>query len=368
MRSRGVRATFMVIAATAVSVAYGWPDEAPDPATAPYAALAGPQPALPPDSRHLYSFASAGATLTSESYPGIWEADRFASPFPASHSVPIPDFAPVLRAQREFLEGLSDQAKPATARAALDRDLAFWRGALEGANVVAIKRAAVRAVEHNLRTRARLAQAHHEAGVLASAPRLQRLSIRERSFFEPLAFELAIDRDFIAHLDDFLNSPGQRRWDVAVLPYRLERTYNRHIAHNAPVLAMACLDAAELVDAYARRPRRLHTLGPWDYVVNAKGVWALEMADASHLYGAYMLSGHDLDALVVLVNLVEDMARAGVASASAQDFITRDPDKYRNPFVPRELTTVSPDGRRAYFASQPGEGGKARLRLELELR
>ena len=370
MGARWVRITFILlaVAVSVVSIAHAWPDEAPDPAAAPFAALAAPRPALPAGSRHLYSLATAGAAPSLANYPAIWEADGFASPHAASHSVPIPDLAPLLRAQGDFLDRLSAHPDPAAARASMDRDLAFWRRALEGANVVAVKRAAVRAVERNLRTRARLARAHQEAGVLASAPRLRRLTIRERSFFDPLAFELAIDRAFMTHLDEFLRASGQHRWDLAVLPYKRERTYNRHIAHNAPVLRMASLGAAELVDAYARRPRRLHTLGTWDYVINAKGVWALEMADASHVYGAYMLSGHDLDALVVLVNLVEDLSRAAVPGAAAQEFIERNSTEYRNPFVPREIAAVSPDGGRAYFVSQPGEGGRTRLRLDLELR
>lgn len=370
MRVRRMRIALFVAAAAvaAATVAYAWPDESPDPATAPFVALASPRPSLPARSRHLYSLATEGSTLSPETYAAIWEADRFDSPFAASHSVSIPDLSPVLLAQGEFLDRLSRHPDAAMARDKLEADLAFWRRALDGANVVAIKLAAIRAVERNLHTRARLARAHQEAGVLAGRSPIARLSIRERSFCDPLAFELAIDRAFMSHLDEFLRDSGQGRRVLAMLPFKRERTYNRHIAHNIPVLRMASLDAAELVRAYAARPRRLHTLGAWDYVINLKGVWALEMADASHKYGMYMLSGHDLDALIVLVNLAEDLARAGVPAAGARDFIARNPGQFGNPFVPGETAAVSADGASAYFPTRPGEGGSPRLRLALELR
>jgi hypothetical protein len=300
-------------------------------------------------------------------YVQMQSATHFHSPLPASHKVLLPDFGPVLDTQALYLALLSAQPADADSMAAMEADLQFWRRALADTNVMLAKRTCLQAIRANLQARALLAEKRQEAGPLADFRPILRLTEAELSMLHALRHELAIDYAVMNQLSDFLAENMPARWDLRLLPYQPVRTFNLHLEQNNDVLRLAASKAAELANGYTYRPPRLHRITKLDYLFNTTGVWVLDLTDATHLYGYYMLAAHDVDALVVLVNLVEELARKGKLRELDRASFAELSRPYTNPYAPTETASWSDIEHRIYFNTRPGDLSKIRIPLSIDL-
>ena len=300
-------------------------------------------------------------------YTQMRTVTHFHSPLPASHKMLLPEFGPLLSTQSLYLALVQADAADADTMVAMEADLLFWRRALAGTNLVLAKRACLKAIRANLQARAQMSQKWQAAGLLAAASPVPRLTEAELSLLYALRLELAIDYSVMHQLPDFLAENMPRRWDLRLLPYQPVRTFNLHLEQNDAVLSLASLKAADLAAGYGSRPPRLHKITTSDYLFNTTGVWVLDVTDATHLYGNYMLAAHDLDALVVLVNLVEDLARKGRLRSMDRSTFPELSRPYVNPYDKTETASWSETENRLYFNTRPGEASQIRFDLSLEL-
>ena len=267
---------------------------------------------------------------------------------------PVPAYSDLLLAQSIVLRELW-RHDDATAVAALVDELAFYRVLLAESENVLGKMIAVALMEEGVRVYARLVSRG------AALPPLARLSRAELSLVGPLRWEAvaaitAGDRERSALSSELFARPVDRIL-FQVVPYQPQRTLNAVVDPIVKAAAASTLTAAEL---QLRRDEFVASgLATDEWLVNAGGAYLLQGAPD---FLSYVERVHDLDALIVLAQVVHAAVDSGVDAASIGPFLLALPRELRHPADGRP--PVWADGEVSFIG---GLSGRLPARLPLPL-
>ena len=230
-----------------------------------------------------------------DNYIALYSATDFRYVLPPKLNLRMPPIHEIVVAQQLLHALIRTDSNPAMALQRADLDLAHWRRVLAETNTLISKMAASQAVSRALELRVALLD-RLDAKSRALAARVSPLSSEEVSINDALRFEVAIDYVVMTNLDSVLSGlPGERPGVHEILPFRPNRTFNRHLQDYEQTFAMAQMSRDGLIASMTSPLPKLHAVTWWDYVINGRGVWLLQQADATEKYGAYMLALRDLE-------------------------------------------------------------------------
>ena len=255
-----------------------------------------------------------------ERYRALSDARSFANVIHVDWQSPLPEFQNLFIAQsllgRELVRG-----EPGAAGAALAEQIGFHRLILAESQNVIGKMVAAALLEEDLRLYA-------ELGGPGPAP--ARLSPAEMSFVAPFRWEamslvngLDVDRETIAAAQ--MTEPLDRAL-FRVVPYLPNRTVNAMVAPILRAAEASLLSPAELAarrDEFA--PQEPDT-GEW--LTNTAGAF---MWRGVPDFLSYVERIHDLDALIVLAQVVHAAHAEGVDASTVSAFLLALPAELRDP-------------------------------------